>query len=294
MQKKTIVALFLLSLFPVLPAAQMDSFFPDLAGWTKQEGPTAYGPENLYEYIDGAAENFINYDFQEMTMLTYGDEQKHALTVEIYRHRSPEAAFGIYSSETPLNGEYHPVGTQGYYEEGVFNFYTGAYYIKMTAFDLAGRDRSIFLDIGGQISGRIGRQPGAPPELALFPAEGKIAHSERFLLKNFLGHPFLHAGFTADYEKQGKKFKLFLIRAGNEDEARSMEKQFLATAVKPGTPSDSAGPAEFADPYNGAISLIRRGVFIAGTLNAPAAEAAASLKEIENRLKAGDWEKKPE
>ena len=133
--------------------------------------------------------------------------------------------------------------------------------------------------------------PALLPSLPFFPAEGKIAHSERFVLKNFLGHPFLHAGFIADYEKQGKKFQVFLIRGRNEDEARSMEKQFLAAAVKPGTPSVPAGPSEFADPYNGRISLIRRKAFIAGTLNAPEAEAAACLKEIETRLKTGDWEK---
>jgi hypothetical protein len=291
MRKKAIVTLFLLFLLPALPAAQTGSFFPDLAGWEKKEGPSTYGPDNLYEYIDGAAENFLNCDFQELVMLTYEDQQKHTLTVEIYRHRSPEAAFGIYSSEKPLKGNYFPVGTEGYYEDGVFNFYAGAYYIKMTAFDLSGRDKEIFLDVGSRISERIGRQPGAPPELALFPAEGKIAHSERFILKNFLGHPFLHAGFTADYEKQGKKFQVFLIRGRNEDEARSMEKQFLAAAVKPGPPPNPAGPSEFADPYNGSISLIRRKAFIAGTLNAPEAEAAACLKEIEARLKTGDWEK---
>jgi hypothetical protein len=224
MQPKAIVTLFLLFLFPVLPATVMNSFFPDIAGWEKKDGPSIYGPENLYEYIDGAAENFLNCDFQELVMLTYEDRQKHTLTVEIYRHRSLETAFGIYSSEKPLAGSYLPVGTEGYYEEGVLNFYTGPFYIKMSSFDLSGRDKAILLDFGNKISDRIGRQPGAPPELALFPPEGKIAHSERFVFKNFLGHPFLRSGFIADYEKQGKKFQVFIIRANDEDEARSMEK----------------------------------------------------------------------
>ena len=292
MQKRIIVTLFLLSLFPVLPAAQMGSFFPNIAGWAKKDGPSIYGPENLYEYIDGAAENFLNYDFQELVMLTYEDRQKHTLTVEIYRHRSPETAFGIYSSEKPLAGNYFPVGTQGYYEDGVFNFYTGAYYIKMTSFDLSGRDKALFLDIGNKISDRIGRQPGAPPALAIFPLEGKIAHSDRFVYKNFLGHPFLHSGFIADYEKQGKKFQVFLIQAKDEAEARSMESQFLAVAAKPGISPAPAELYEFADPYNGRISLIRQEFYIAGTLNAPEAEAAGCLKEIENRLKTIDWGRK--
>jgi hypothetical protein len=294
MQKKIIVILFLLSLFPALPAAQMSSYFPDIAGWAKKEGPSIYGPDNLYEYIDGAAENFLNYDFQDLVMLTYEDQQKHTLTVEIYRHRSPETAFGIYSSEKPLKGNYFPVGTEGYYEDGVFNFYAGPYYVKMSSFDLSGRDKALLLDVGNKISDRIGRQPGAPAALAIFPPEGKIVHSERFVLKNFLGHPFLHSGFVADYEKQGKKFQVFLIRADGEEEARSMEKQFLAAAPKSGTPPVPAVPSGFTDPYNGKVLLIRQKSFIAGTLNAPEAEAAACLKEIENRLKTLDREGKTE
>ena len=282
----------MLPLFAGLAGTEMNRYFPDISGWTKNGDPAVYGPENLYEYIDGAAENFLNYDFQELAMLTYEDRQKHTLTVEIYRHRSPETAFGIYSSEKPLKGNYFPVGTQGYYEDGVFNFYTGPYYIKMTAFDLSGQDKPIFLDFGNKISDRIGPQPGAPPELALFPSEGKIVNSERFILKNFLGHPFLHSGYIADYEKQEKKFQVFLVRADDEAEARSMENQFLAAAAKPGIPPAPAALYEFTDPYNGRISLVRQEFFIAGTLNAPAMEAADCLKAIGNRLKTIDWKRK--
>jgi hypothetical protein len=132
----------------------------------------------------------------------------------------------------------------------------------------------------------MGPQPGAPAALDFFPPDGRIANSERFILKNFLGHSFLHSGFIADYEKQGQKFQVFLISADNEDEARTMEKYFLAAASKPGVSLTSAKPFEFVDPYNGRISLIRHTLSIAGTINAPATDPAIYLEKIKNRLKA--------
>ena len=38
--------------------------FPEIAGWQKKGAVEIFSPENLYEYIDGAAENFIGYDFR--------------------------------------------------------------------------------------------------------------------------------------------------------------------------------------------------------------------------------------
>jgi hypothetical protein len=39
--------------------------FPDIAGWQKKGNTEIFFPESLYKYIDGAAENFLGYDFKQ-------------------------------------------------------------------------------------------------------------------------------------------------------------------------------------------------------------------------------------
>jgi hypothetical protein len=161
------------------PAADLAAFFPDLDGWTKDGTPEAFLPENLYEHIDGAAENFLAYGFRQLAVQNYTDPQKRALSAEIYFHGTAENAFGIYGSEKPLTGDYLRIGGQGYYEEGVLNFISDAYYVKLNGFDLGGEGREILLGLAGRIAAAIHGTNLLPETLDSFPASGRIAHSER-------------------------------------------------------------------------------------------------------------------
>ena len=54
-------SVLLISIF-VLSAQAED--FPKLKGWTPVSEVSTYEPENLWEYINGAAELFLAYGFQ--------------------------------------------------------------------------------------------------------------------------------------------------------------------------------------------------------------------------------------
>jgi len=47
------------------------SLFPKIGGWRLSDGPTTYSPETLFEYIDGGAESFLQFDFQDLASATY-------------------------------------------------------------------------------------------------------------------------------------------------------------------------------------------------------------------------------
>ena len=47
-----------------LSCARQDSGFPLVEGWTRTGDVSTYDADNLWEYIDGAAELFIEYDVQ--------------------------------------------------------------------------------------------------------------------------------------------------------------------------------------------------------------------------------------
>ena len=72
-----------------------------------------------------------------------------------------------------------------------------------------------------EISPRI---PGQGHELAtllLFPDEGRVAASERFIPKNFLGQPFLTDAYRVDYTHDDQHVQLFVVETGSPTEAQS-------------------------------------------------------------------------
>jgi hypothetical protein len=241
------------------------ALFPDMAGWQKKGAAETYAPENLYKYIDGAAENFLNYEFKQLAVQNYANAQGQALTVEIYFHGSPENAFGIYSSEKPTGGNYFELGSQGYAEGGILNFICSAYYVKLSGFELGQDPQEVLTDLGRALVSKIDAKAALPKIVQAFPAAGKIANSERFILNDFLGHDFLHKAYVADYLVNGKNFQLFIISAGSEEEARAMLKKYIALDKKNSEPIVTPGTLTINDPYNGPIRILWQGKFICGS-----------------------------
>lgn len=247
------------------------SLFPRLEGWRMAEKTEVFLPETLYEHINGAAENFLNYDFKQLAVQNYANGQK-SLSVEIYFHGTPENAFGIYSSEKPRAGNYLAIGAQGYAEEGILNFVSDAYYVKLNGFGLGQEGEAILTSLAQKITQAIAGKSVLPKILETFPAAGKLANSERFILNNFLGHDFLRSAYVADYRIGKQNFQLFIIQAGSEGEARAMLEKYAALDKEKPTPNIQPGALTINDPYNGPIQLLWQGKFICGSASqAPAA-----------------------
>jgi len=253
------------------------SFFPELEGWRKTGHPKLFQPETLYEHINGAAENFLSFDFRQLAVLTYINDQKQSLSAEIYFQATPENAFGIYSSEKPLKGSYFSIGSQGYAEEGVLNFISDAYYIKLNSFDLGPEGKAVMISLAEKITQVIGGQNALPKILTAFPDNGKLAHSERFIRTNFLGHEFLHAAYLADYLIDGQRFQLFIIQTGSEVQARAMLEKYAALDKEKTWASIQPGAWVIQDPYNGVMQLYWQGKFICGSSSQKAAGHIATL-----------------
>jgi len=260
--KKTRILFWLAAILAVVlpvaaPAVELTALFPDLDGWSKDGGVTTYQPENLYEHINGAAENFLTYDFRQLAVQNYANRQKRALSAEIYFHGTPENAFGIYGSEKPLAGDYLPIGGQGYYEEGVLNFISGAYYVKLNGFDLGATGAEVLRVLAEKIVGSINSDNTLPIALAAFPAANKVAHSERYFTGIFLGHEFLGAAFSADYETKGKRCKLFIMKTAGAEGSRALLRRWLALD-KGGVTAEADAPTGsliINDPYNGLVRV---------------------------------------
>lgn len=250
---------------PSLAAGGGNPFaFPAVNEWSFSGQPQVFSPDTLYEYIDGGADLYLKYKFQELQVAEYRKD-KASVTVEVYRHRDARQAFGIYSQERIPGADFVTLGTQGYYEDAVLNFLQDRYYVKMSSENTGAEDREVLLAFGRQLSRELGGSASPPGILSAFPPEGRKRNSEKFIDKDFLGYSFLHAGFTAEYEVSGKKFQLFVIEAESPDDARSMLEGYLGRTGRGGA-KVGEGPHHVKDPYHGEIDLIWKGRYIWGAL----------------------------
>ncbi len=250
--------------YPVLLEGKTVTF-PEMAGWSLPEKPQAFSPTTLYEYINGAADLYLTYDFQELNVAEYRGAQKAGVTVEIYRHASPVHAFGIYSQERLASAAVVDIGAQGYQEPTVLNFVAGPYYVKINGYETGAEDEKILLAFGRKVEALLGPKGSLPPILAAFPEEGKKRNSEKFISKDFLGYAFLHSGFTADYEAGGKKFKIFIIEGKSPADCRGMMGKYLDRLKSQARLEE--GSFRLKDPYHGDVGLLWKGRFIWGVLD---------------------------
>lgn len=251
------------ALLAQVPAPDPAALLPGLPGWATPKAPARYGPDNLYEYINGAADGFLDCDFHELVTQVYEAAGSKSLTVEIYRHADPDTAYGMYSQERPAVGRFLAIGAEGYHEPGILNFVKGACYVKLSAFGLGDQDREPLERCGRAIAEKITGPAGLPLLLQAFPKEGQVAGSQRYLRRNILGYSFLESAFTATYLRNGKPVSLWLFAPPRTRQSAEM----LASYLRAQGRSESGRPGELVklvDKHHGAVSLLLAGGHLLG------------------------------
>jgi hypothetical protein len=255
-----------------LPASAV----PD--GWELQGEASTFGPDNLYEHIDGAAPGYLRYDFRELTVqaVQRADAPKTQILVEVYEFGKHLDAFGIYSNERAPGLDFVKLGSEGYFTGPACRFYKGPHYVKL---DGTRADESIEKAEKAIASALARRLPGpaeTPQLLQVFPREHLVADSERYEGSDLLAHDFMGAGFMADYQLGGEKdSKLFFAIKDSRTEARSAYWQLLSFLRKRGEVGerlaiDGARARRVTHPFYGPSLICRSGPVVFGLLRAPA------------------------
>jgi hypothetical protein len=249
---------------PQASAAGPSALMPKFPEWKPTEAVRTFSPDSLFEYIDGAAEAYLGYDFRELAVGEYAATgAKTTVTAEIYDMGAALNAFGIYGAERYPESRFLPIGVQGYYEEGTLNFLAGRYYVKLLAFEAGEKGEEILTRFARAIVSGIKDVGAFPARLAVFPVEGRIANGERFLRRSVLGLKFLNNGYTAGYKKKGQEFDAYLIDCPNEAEAQAALKSLVEYFSGAGRSVASAGDRfQAKDPYLKNVRAVRSGAVL--------------------------------
>jgi hypothetical protein len=251
MYRKTLLIISA-GLLNIVSMAQ-DGIFPGLEGYRIKKDYPVYKPENLWDFINGAADNYLAYGFEDLNVAEYR-KGKDIIKLEIYRHRDKTMGFGIYSSERSPTFNFLDIGAQGYRTGGSVNFFKGCYYVKLRTYSKKEKVIKAQETLARRVASQLPGDESMPPALSRFPSEGKKANQETYIHESVLGHSFLGKAFKAVYQSGSDEFAIYIIDCESPEEVENTGHKYISST---GTDAPDTGDRKIVinDGYNGTIFL---------------------------------------
>lgn len=267
---------------PAQPAAITEAGKTRLAAVLPAGKPVRFYSSDLYQYIDGAADVFHAYGLVAMAHQEYKVKDAN-VTVDVYDMGDPLKAFGIYAAERAPDYHFIEVGAEGYVSGEILNFLQGNYYVKLSAFSEKTKTAALLESVARSISAKIGPDRTMPRAVAWLPTRGLVARSEKYVVKEPLGHEFLAPAATALYRLDGKETTLLVSLAAGANDAAARVARLKEHFTSSGKVAALTGmPAEVwrgANQSEGEMIFFARGPYAVVVIGTPA-QPEAFLKEL--------------
>jgi len=170
--------------------------------WTLIEPVRSFGPDNLFEEIDGEAELFLPYGMERLTVAVLHRKAKPAseVRVELFRMATPRDAYGISSQYHYPDQEVLRIPpSEAIVSDTSADFFRGDTFVRVRSKPGVGSRN----DVAGIASEIVALLPGsaAPPEeaSALDGLPGRVSGSILYQKRATLGYECLAPGFEATF-----------------------------------------------------------------------------------------------
>ncbi|TFG40991.1 MAG: hypothetical protein E4H43_04960, partial [Bacteroidia bacterium] len=213
--KNRIILLLAIGFISSASLAQ-DIVFPQLAGYKIKTDYPVYLPDDLWDFINGAADSYLANGFVDLHVTEY-KKGKAVIKLEIYRHSDNTMAFGIYSSERSPTFRFVGLGAQGYMTDGSINFFKGNYYVKIRTYSKKDKVLKTEEALATRVAAMLAGEATMPAMLSLFPSGGKKANEETYINESVLGHSFLNKAFRAAYQVGTDEFAIYLSEGSSPE-----------------------------------------------------------------------------
>ena len=223
MKKTLFIALLLFAMTFQLMAVD----FPVIKGFRPESEPMQYHSENLYEYINGAADAYLAYGFRNLLTrdFSFGNLK---FTVDIYDMGSRINAFGMYKTERPAEVKVLKIGIESVVSPPYqCLLLKGAYYVKINIFEgefNRTNGKAVLTAVAEALSG----SDELPEELHLLPEKNRIPDSEGYTREGFLGLDDLSRCVFATYKLDSATFRYFVMLPSTEESAKVFWKKLAA------------------------------------------------------------------
>lgn len=170
--------------------------------WKLLEPERSFGPDNLYEEIDGEAELFLPYGMRRLTVAVLGRTARPGSEVrlELYRMASPRDAYGIWSQYRYPDQEVLRIPpSEAIVSDTSADFFRGETFVRVRSKPGDG-SRADGVGLATEVV-RLLSGNGAPPEEAkvLDSLPGRVSGSILYQKRAMLGYECLAPGFEAKF-----------------------------------------------------------------------------------------------
>jgi hypothetical protein len=135
-----ITHIFILTILSFLSFSQKEASILDLlpgngyfAGWNVKDSVEIFTGENLFAYIDGGADIYLEYGFVEVASCRYMNAAQAEIHAEVYRMTNDSAAFGVFTISTSVKGNPVECGTKAFIYDYYLDFWKGRYFVRCTS-----------------------------------------------------------------------------------------------------------------------------------------------------------------
>jgi len=251
-------------------------------GWTPQGQPRHFVAANLWEYIDGGAEAYLRFDFQEVVAVTYVNRAAGLeIAADLYRMANPLGAFGIYAQELNPAANVVAVGGEGSFDRTAFTLWTGPCYLKLASDKDDPQLEAGLKALAAEVAKRVGGATARPAQFDRFPTAGLVTRSFKVIPKDVLGQSYLTDGFEAKYGAGKQTWTLSLVpfaATSRAEAALARYRDFLSRNGRIIRNIDAPGSGGFVgrDSHDGLVVAARSDTSIAIAVGPPSERAGVN------------------
>jgi hypothetical protein len=190
-----------------------------------------YDTATLYDLVNGQADAFFAYGFEQVSVQTYEDGTGAMLRATVWKLATPADAYGLFT--TNISGVPEQVGRGGDADPGRrIVFWQDRYFVDV--FALPEQPAAVLRDLAGAVSANLPPGGERPALVERLPAGGLVARSPVFFHEelSIQGHPWLGGenllglsaetdGVLARYEVGGGLARLLMVEYGSAAAAQA-------------------------------------------------------------------------
>lgn len=220
-------------------------------GWHQVGEIRTFGSETIFQLVDGQAEAYFAYNFEEVSVQTYENVAGARVDVEVWRVTAANDAYGLFSSYRA--GEAISVGNSGDEDPGRrLAFWKDTYFVRMRARQPIASDS--LRDLAASMAAALPDGGTRPALVGALPTRGLIRNSEIYFHleqtiqdkvwlgdTNVLGLDLGTEGVLGSYEFRGTIAHLVLVDYEEAGAATTALEKLLSASVDTLVAADGAG-----------------------------------------------------
>ncbi len=262
-----------------------------MGGWGRAGALQRFGPGNLWEYINGGAEQYLAFGFQDLQSARFTRDGGLTAVVDVYRLAGPLQAFGIYAHESNPTRTPLAIGVEGRAGRDAVEFWAASSYVKLTVAPPVPAALAALTDLARAVAAALGDAGGRPPELALLPAAGLVKGSIRLVPEDALGQAAFTGALEAKYAGTPEPSTLLLVPFDSAEAAAAALRDYTAfLAAGQAAPVPAAGLGDGAvtatDRYYGRVVAVCAGRWLVLSLGAAPSAGESLVKAATLRVTA--------